>query len=124
MMTPPNYAHHFSLKNIPFGIASSKKHVTPQVVTRIENTVIFLNDLAQAGYFKEVNWTGVSDGVFAESTLNSFAALPKSITGAVRLIIQEVIGERGLASLPSESTEDVPTVTMHMPVEVRDFTGM
>jgi len=40
------YSHHFSINNIPFGIASSLSHPQKAVVTRFEDTVIFLDDLA------------------------------------------------------------------------------
>jgi hypothetical protein len=41
------YAHHFSINNIPFGIASSSSHPGKAVATRFEDTVIFLDELAK-----------------------------------------------------------------------------
>jgi len=41
------YAHHFSINNIPFGIASSASHPSKAVATRFEDTVIFLDELAK-----------------------------------------------------------------------------
>jgi fumarylacetoacetase len=39
------YAEHFSIANIPFGIASRGSHSQPVPVTRLEDTVFFLTDL-------------------------------------------------------------------------------
>ena len=46
-----DYSSHFSVKNIPFGIASNSTHAEAQCVTRIGNSVIFLALLAKAGWF-------------------------------------------------------------------------
>jgi fumarylacetoacetase len=43
------YADHFSIENIPFGIASNTSHTERSVVTRFEDTVIFLDELAKLG---------------------------------------------------------------------------
>lgn len=40
-----SYAEHFSIKNIPYGIASGPGHPQGGVATRIHDQVIFLNDL-------------------------------------------------------------------------------
>jgi fumarylacetoacetase len=115
-MTSPEYSSHFSLANIPFGVASSKEHPSPQCVTRLENTVIFLGVLQGTGVFKKV--TDLPNDVFDQPTLNEFAALPKSIQREVRTILQSVLTER----LPENSTEDIAAVTLHMPVSVGGFT--
>jgi fumarylacetoacetase len=115
-MTSPDYSNHFSLANIPFGIASSPKHLTPQCVTRLENTVIFLGDLQQSGLFVKV--AGLPEGVFSKSTLNEFAALPKTIHRAVRAVLQDTLTNQ----LPENSTEDIGAVNLHLPVSVGGFT--
>lgn len=43
------YDSHFSLANIPYGIASKTPNEAPSVVTRLFDTVVFLNELAEAG---------------------------------------------------------------------------
>jgi hypothetical protein len=53
-MAENSYAHHFSIANIPFGIASSSSHPTPAAVTRISNDVIFLDVLYEAGLFQAI----------------------------------------------------------------------
>ncbi|KAJ5318078.1 hypothetical protein PENANT_c004G11012 [Penicillium antarcticum] len=115
-MSSPDFSNHFSLANIPFGIASSPKHLSPQCVTRLENTVIFLDVLQQSGVF--VNISGLPEGVFNKSTLNEFAALPKAIQREVRSLLQNTLTKE----LPSNSTEDINAVTLHLPVSVRGFT--
>jgi hypothetical protein len=119
-MTNPDFSHHFSVENIPFGVASSKRHGNPQCVTRIENNVIFLQDLANNGFLSEV--AGLSSGIFSESTLNSFAALEKSVHHNVRISLQQLYSSN--TRLPDGATEDISVVTMHLPVMIGDFTGI
>jgi fumarylacetoacetase len=120
-MTAADFSHHFTEKNIPFGIASSQSHKNPQAVTRLGNTVIFLNDLINQ-LFKDVD--GCPRGVLNEQTLNSFAALPKTVHQHVRKQIQQVYQQNGLNGFPSGSKEHIHAVTMHLPVEIKDFAGM
>ncbi|KAJ5851430.1 uncharacterized protein N7529_010815 [Penicillium soppii] len=115
-MTSPEYSSHFSLANIPFGVASSQEHPSPRCVTRLENTVIFLDVLQQTGAFAKV--AGLPNDVFDQSTLNEFATLPKSIQREVRTTLQVALTKK----LPPNSTEDVSAVTLHMPVSVGGFT--
>ncbi|ERS97069.1 fumarylacetoacetase [Sporothrix schenckii ATCC 58251] len=123
MAATPDYAGHFSDRNIPFGIASSAAHPQHQAATRIGNAVVFLADLAHAGTFASV--AGLPGGVFAEATLNSFAALPQTVHTAVRTTIQALWrqgGDGGGPSLfPRNSVEDISAVTLHLPVHVSDF---
>lgn len=116
-MTSPEYSSHFSLANIPFGVASSKTHPNPQCVTRLENTVIFLDVLHQAGIFSEI--PDLPKGVFSKPTLNDFAALSKIPQRAVR----EALQARLKGPLPENSTEGIEAVTLHLPVTVGGFTG-
>ncbi|KAJ5649305.1 uncharacterized protein N7484_003028 [Penicillium longicatenatum] len=115
-MTSPEYSGHFSIANIPFGVASSNNHREPQCVTRLENKVIFLGALQRSGIFAEVS--SLPEGVFDKATLNEYAALPKSIHREVRKVLQDVL----TAPLPDNSTEDISAVTMHLPVSVGGFT--
>ena len=119
-MTSPQYSHHFSINNLPFGVASSATHPDPRCVTRLENTVIFLADLQAAGVFADVN--DLPKGVFGKSTLNRFATLPKRVLRHFRSALQEKL--KLLDLLPENSTEDISAVEMHLPVSVGDFTGI
>ncbi|ELQ40970.1 fumarylacetoacetase [Pyricularia oryzae Y34] len=115
--TGDGWAHHFSVVNIPFGIASSPRFPSPQPATRVDNDVIFLCKLYEQGLLSSV--PDLPAGVFKYSTLNAFAALPKTVHSAVREAIQNAWRE---GSVSSESREDVSSVTMHLPVHVSDFT--
>ncbi|KAI8715260.1 Fumarylacetoacetase [Fusarium sp. LHS14.1] len=111
-----DFSHHFSDENIPFGIASSDKHHDPQAVTRLGNTVLFLADLQDNGLFGDL-----PKNVFKQSTLNEFAALPRSKSVEVRKKIQDVFRQGGIEGFLSTAQEDVSLVTMHLPVEIKDF---
>ncbi|RSL46614.1 hypothetical protein CEP53_010275 [Fusarium sp. AF-6] len=111
-----DFSHHFSDQNIPFGIASSAKHQYPQAVTRLGNTVLFLSDLQDHGLF-----SSLPKRVFKQDTLNEFAALPRSQSVEVRKTIQNVFRQGGIEGFPFTAREDVSSVTMHLPVEIKDF---
>ncbi|KAJ6186174.1 hypothetical protein N7519_007475 [Penicillium mononematosum] len=119
-MATANYSHHFSHRNIPFGIASSQTHKKPQAVSRLGNTILFLHDLHVHGLFKESK--NIPENVFNQPSLNSFAALSKSEHRYVREKIQEVFRHQGLEGFPSASKEDADATTMHLPIVIRDFT--
>ncbi|GES58113.1 fumarylacetoacetate hydrolase [Aspergillus terreus] len=118
-MASTKYSNHFSLKNLPFGVASSHKHPHPQCATRLHNTVIFLGELQRSGAFAQIS--DLPEGVFDSPTLNSYAALPKPTHRAVRQTLQSILQD-GTAALPPSSTEDITAVTLHLPVTVPGFT--
>ena len=123
-MTSPDYGHHFSTRNIPFGIASSKRHPKPQGVTRLGNSAIFLHDChTSSELFGNID--ELPQGVFADDTLNKFATLSKTIHRSIREAIQSVCqnGILDVSKLPPGSVEDITQVQMHMPVTVGDFAG-
>ncbi|KAJ9144560.1 Fumarylacetoacetase [Pleurostoma richardsiae] len=111
---------HFSDRNIPFGIACSKTHPERQAVTRLGDSVLFLSDLAAHGLFSKIK--GLPDGVFSHDFLNAFAALGRSISRAVREVIQEIFRNGGLGAFPQGAVEELDAVTMHLPVYISDFT--
>ncbi|KAI9933127.1 hypothetical protein ASPWEDRAFT_174287 [Aspergillus wentii DTO 134E9] len=118
-MTSPEYSHHFSIENLPFGVASSQQH-SQQCVTRLNNTVIFLGVLQQSGLFAQVQ--DLPGGVFDNSTLNDYAALSKSIHREVRETLQSALRQSGAEGLPSNSTENITAVQLHLPVSIPSFT--
>jgi fumarylacetoacetase len=110
------YTSHFGIDNIPYGIASSSKRISPQAVTRINDAVIFLSELSTTSPFQ-----GISDqlsSIFQQPTLNAFAALPKPLQSRVRSAIQSAYN----SSLHGDFSEDISNVTLHMPVSIGDFT--
>ncbi|KAK3677158.1 hypothetical protein LTR78_002696 [Recurvomyces mirabilis] len=113
------YSSHFGIDNIPFGIATTKSQTTPTAVTRINDNVIFLSKLE--GMFDGM--PDLATDVFGKSSLNAFAALPRSVHQAVRKQLQDLIRKNEtLKSLPIGAVENIDTVFMHLPVEVGDFT--
>jgi fumarylacetoacetase len=122
-MASADYSHHFSVHNVPFGIASSKSHPQPQAVTRLGNSVVFLHDCHAGGLFAGIE--GLPLNVFSHDTLNEFAALAKPIQQQVRKAVQDRChdGKLDLSKLPQASVADITEVQMHMPVRVGDFAG-
>ncbi|KAJ5191901.1 uncharacterized protein N7498_010886 [Penicillium cinerascens] len=114
-MTSPNYNCHFSIANIPFGVASSKCHQI-QCATRLENNVVFLAELQRSGFFAGVS--GLPNNVFEKPTLNEYAGLDKSVHRQVRAVLQETLKK----TLPTAFTEDISAVTLYLPVSVGGFT--
>ncbi|KAF2465237.1 fumarylacetoacetate hydrolase FahA [Lindgomyces ingoldianus] len=110
------YASHFGINNIPYGIATSKIRLSRQCVTRVEDEVIFLGDLADKGVFK-----GISAPLakfFGERNLNAFAALSKEIHSQVRSVLQRVYSQKEYQGC----SEPIKNVTLHLPVQIGDFT--
>ena len=116
-MSSSEYSDHFSIANIPFGVASSEIHPNSQCVTRLENSVIFLVELQKSGIFSSIK--GLPEGIFDKPSLNDFAALPRSIHREVRKVLQEKLQ----GTLPAEFSEDISAVTLHLPMTVGGFTG-
>lgn len=40
-----SFSNHFSIRNVPYGIATSSSHPQKAVVTRVHDQVFFLSDL-------------------------------------------------------------------------------
>lgn len=120
-MTSPEYSHHFTYRNVPFGIASSARHEQPRPATRLANTVVFLDVLARGGLFDSI--PKLSRAVFDQTTLNQFAALGGDVHRAVRKSIQDAVVAGGVNAFPPESREEIDAVTMHLPVSTGDFMG-
>ena len=120
IMTSSEYSQHFSINNLPFGIASSPQHPNRQCVTRLENTVIFLAALQKEGLLDTT--TDLPKEIFASETLNPYAALPRTTHISVRQTLQNLITEN---RLPASSTADLASedITLHLPISIPTFTG-
>ncbi|KAF2230156.1 fumarylacetoacetase [Viridothelium virens] len=114
---PSEYAHHFGINNIPYGIASSSKH-PPSVVTRLQDSVLFLDPLARTGLLSG-HFGGEVLETFGKPTLNSLATLPKDDLKVLRSALQGIL--KNLEKLQG-CVEPIENVRMHLPVEVGDFT--
>lgn len=74
------YSHHFSINNIPFGIASSSSHAHKSVATRLEDTVIFLDELAR--YYPELSKEILT--AFSKVSKSSLEAFSMAMANPVR----------------------------------------
>ena len=109
----------FSIYNIPFGIFSGPNG-TKRIGTRIGDTILDLEAAADLGLFDQV---GIDPDIFESTILNPFIALGKEVTSQARRIIQ------GNLTHDQSKLKEYPKiffspneVTMHMPVDVKDYT--
>lgn len=113
----------FSIHNIPFGVAVFAEEYIA-CCTRVGDLVIDLATLYDYGFFDEIQ--GLDDNVFEAYTLNEFIELGKSVTNAVRLKLQQILGEDSLLKNDektiSECFYDLDQVKMMMPVHVPNYT--
>jgi len=114
----------FPIQNIPFGIFSINDEL-PRAATRIGDTVIDLSILAEEGYLDAL---GIDDlTVFQWFTLNEFISYGKPVWHSVRNRLSELfdLSNSELQSEPGiieQAFYPIESVTMHMPVEVGDYT--
>lgn len=119
---------HFSLRNIPFGIISTKDDSSRRAAVAIGESVLDLKAFASRGGFGQVS-TEITD-TFSRPVLNDFAALGQSVHENIRQYLQDVFKEdtaypsvlrdnsetREAALLPQDA------VTNHMPMQIGDYT--
>ncbi|KAL2066180.1 hypothetical protein VTL71DRAFT_2251 [Oculimacula yallundae] len=112
------FASHFSIANIPYGIASSAAHPAKSPATRIEDTVIFLDELVNNKLLDSLPSEVYQ--ALSGSTLNTLAALPKPVQKQLRASLEQLL--KSPKDLPLGSTASIQDVTMHLPVAIGDFT--
>lgn len=109
----------FSIYNIPFGIARSKTGTT-FTCSAIGDHIINLDACFQSGL---LSGTGVTESSLRASSLNSFIALGKKVTKAVRERIQEILTEGNSAELQRDDfLLDRESADLLLPVEIGDYT--
>lgn len=121
---------HFSLANIPFGIISSTKVSKPRPATIVGDHVLDLEAFAQGGGFSELDSIKDHLAVFSKPCLNDFAALGRPIHSQVRAYLQQVLNDatpfpkvlRDNGQLKTEALLSRSEVTMHLPMEIGDYT--
>ena len=113
----------FPLRNIPFGIFSANGR-TPRPCTRIGDQVIDLQELAQAELLNDL---GIDRAAFQAGTLNALMKHGKSGTRQLRERLLDLfradnnfLQERSITV--AEAVLPLDAVTMHLPVEVGDYT--
>ncbi len=107
---------NFSIHNLPFGIFSTVG-TTPRAGVAIGESILDLAALA------EIHTFDFDASVFLHEVLNDFIALGKPVTSKVRANIQEWLQDDNsvLAGKP-ELFVDSAKATMHMPVQIGDYT--
>jgi len=112
----------FSIQNIPFGIFTTEGAM-PRVATAIGDYVLDLTQLQDKGMFDGLD---LPENIFQESTLNSFMALGKATTRAVRNRISDLLeeGNREIRETYLKDTALIPMsdVEMLLPVQVPNYT--
>jgi fumarylacetoacetase len=115
---------HFPIQNLPFGVFSPTPQDHPRVGVRIGDFVLDLSVIEDAGMLADA---GLPWATFSHPVLNPFMEQDPGRRRAARLLIHGLLREteptlrddavmRGRALLPADS------VTMRLPVAVRDYT--
>ncbi|KAL0779395.1 hypothetical protein CaCOL14_003879 [Colletotrichum acutatum] len=122
-----SFSEHFSLANIPYGIASDANHAKG-VVTRVGDSVVFLSDLnltnlADLKSALSQVWPFVPTHLriltASKPTLNALAAVGKTELGIFRKNIQQTLCDE---STLSKHGVPIAEVQLHLPIKVDGFT--
>ncbi|KAI8303846.1 Fumarylacetoacetase [Colletotrichum sp. SAR11_59] len=106
-----SFSEHFSLANIPYGIASTAEH-PKGVATRIGDLVVFLADMGLDAS-KQVQ------AALSQPTLNALAAIGKDELRMLRKNIQTTLSDQSVVSKHGVPIEHVHP---HLPVQIGGFT--
>lgn len=120
----------FSLANIPFGIISTSSDSTPRPAIAIGDYALDLKAFTSNEGFSELSSISSNLKVFAEPTLNSFAALGRPVHKVVREYLQKVLTKAGPyanvlennSSLQKKVLFPLKDVTTHLPMNIGDYT--
>ena len=117
--------HPFPIQNLPYGVFSPPNSSTPRVGVAIGDRVLDLALLNAEGAFDHPEVT--DHRPFAEASLNAFMALGKSVWSDVRERVHNLLRAdsselRDNPDLRAKVLHDREAVTLHMPVEVGDYT--
>ncbi|KAH8664054.1 fumarylacetoacetase [Xylariales sp. PMI_506] len=109
------FSSHFSIANLPYGIASISAgvHRERAVVTRLHNQVFFLADL-ELGVISEA-----AKAALSKPTLNELAILPREELKQLRASLTTILSDERLVE---KHGVDLETVTVHLPFKVAGFT--
>ena len=109
----------FTIHNLPFGIFSTEQH-TRRAGIAIGDQIVDLCKLCQEGYFADLRF---DSWVVNKDHLNSFIALGKKTTNAVRERVQQWLCDPA-SPLKHHPDALVPmaAATLHLPVRIGDYT--
>ncbi len=109
----------FTIYNLPFGIFSTKTK-SPRIGIAIGHQIIDVSAVARLGYLGKLD---IPKSVLVNDSLNDFIALGKKKTNGVRLEIQKLLFKNSRKLRDKRSVfVDQREATMHLPVQVRDYT--
>ncbi len=109
----------FTIHNLPYGIFSTAT-LHPRAGVAIGEQIIDLYGLAKLGLLDDLN---IDSSVFAENNLNTFIALGKFTTKAVRKRIQAMLcDDNSPLKVYPEVWVKQENATMHLPVAIGDYT--
>ncbi|KAI0157240.1 fumarylacetoacetase [Xylariaceae sp. FL1272] len=111
-----SYALHFTLANIPYGIASDAQH-PKAVATRIDDHVFYLADLDLD--CSETVKAALKELRTIRPTLNALAVTSKQEQRALRKSIQNTLSDQ---SNLDKYGQHIDSVKLHLPVSVAGFT--
>lgn len=110
--TKMSYSEHFSVKNIPYGIATGPGHTHKSVATRLHDKVLFLKDL-------DIQSDEEIQKAITQSTLNALAGVSKDKLKELRATLQKLLADD---SVVSKHGVPVDQVQMHLPLQISGFT--
>jgi fumarylacetoacetase len=120
----------FSIRNIPFGVFSTRSDPQRRIGTAVGEYVLDLSALARAHVFSDNLKERFDESTLLQTTLNSFAALGRPVTRSVRAFIQDLLREetrlphvlRDNQNLRQSSFVALVDAEMHLPFTIGDYT--
>ncbi len=127
---PMSPKSHFSLANIPFGIITSPLSKVPAPAIAIGDHALNLAVFSAHDGFSGLPLIHPNLSVFSQPTLNSFAALGRSIHGKVRRYLQDIFSEdtphpqvlKTNEALQNAALFHLREVRNHLPLYIGDYT--
>lgn len=121
---------HFSINNIPFGIISTAASPQPHAAVAVGKYALDLQAFTRGNGFAKLSIIQPHQAVFSQTTLNAFAALGRPIHRVVREYLQSVLLEKGPFAevlqgndqLQKEALIPLEKCTMHLPMQIGDYT--
>lgn len=116
-----NDSSDFTIYNIPFGVFEKEGYQA--ICTRVGDTIIDLHQCMMTRVFDGIE---LPEGVFCQRYLNTFMALGKKVTGAVRRSLQKAVQKGGI--LDNDMYKESPIfissdeVRMLLPIQIGDYT--
>lgn len=117
---PVTSESHFPIQNLPYGIFSTAVNKHPRVGVAIGEYVLDLAVLEQDGYLETTN-------IFNQPNLNNFMALDRAAWTEIRSTLQYLLTAetptlRDDPVLRAHALHPIDKVTMHLPVNIGDYT--